>query len=159
MALAGRVDNSLGLLSAADERIRSGQHRFYQSLATIWLGDAMLRAGRAIDAQARAQEALHMCVTLGERGNEAYALHLLGDIALEIGDADGALEHYQAALSRASDLEMVTLAGQCHLALARCARRSAKDATAREHFAAANEIAERWGMVRLAALVRSEAAR
>jgi len=51
-----------------------------------------------------------------ERGNEAYALHLLGDIATHCTppDVDQAAAHYHQALTLAEELGMRPLQAHCH---------------------------------------------
>src|SRR5262249_60483812 len=65
------------------------------------------------------REALKLAVASGERGHEAYAHHLLGEIAIH-GDSpalDEALEHYQTVLRLAERLGMRPLVGWAHLRL------------------------------------------
>src|SRR5262249_59934193 len=54
-----------------------------------------------------------------ERGNEAYALHLLGNIAArrEPPDTAQATAHYQQALTLAEELGMRPLQAHCHRGL------------------------------------------
>ena len=48
---------------------------------TIWLSEAYLLAGRDADGSAAAQRALDLARQPKERGQEAWALRLLGEIA------------------------------------------------------------------------------
>ena len=59
------------------------------------------------------------CPTHKERGNEAYALRLLGDIAArrEPPASDQAEDHYQQALALAEELGMRPLQAHCHRGL------------------------------------------
>ena len=52
-----------------------------QALCRLSLGEAQLLAGRLEEAQALAERALALAHAHQERGNQAYALRLLGDIA------------------------------------------------------------------------------
>jgi tetratricopeptide (TPR) repeat protein len=56
---------------------------------------------------------------LQERGNEAYALHLLGEIAAhrDPPDVDAAATHYRQALTLAEAFGMHPLQAHCHLGL------------------------------------------
>jgi tetratricopeptide (TPR) repeat protein len=71
------------------------------------------------DAHALAERALALARTHQERGNEAYALRLLGDIAArrEPPDAEPAETFYRQALALADDLGMRPLVAHCHLGL------------------------------------------
>src|SRR5262249_59944509 len=65
------------------------------------------------------REALKLAVASGERGHEAYAHHLLGEIAIHGNSPalDEALEHYQTVLRLAERLGMRPLVGWAHLSL------------------------------------------
>jgi hypothetical protein len=99
---------------------------------------ASVLAGRA-DVAARGGEALEASQRHGARASEAYALHLLGTIAMhgdpvDVGDVD---THYRTALRLADQLGMRPLVAHCHLGLEKLHRRIGEDARAREHVAAA----------------------
>jgi Flp pilus assembly protein TadD len=66
-----------------------------------------------------ATEALNLSRTHKERGNEAYALRLLGDITLHraLSDMNQAETHYQQAVSLATELGMRPLQAHCHRGL------------------------------------------
>ena len=76
-------------------------------------------AGHLEDAHALAERALAHTRTYKERGNEAYALRLLGEIAAHRDPPDAALAeaHYQQALALADELGMRPLLAHCHLGL------------------------------------------
>ena len=48
----------------------------------VWLGEGYLLSGRLADASDLAERALQLSRTHKERGHEAWALKLLGDVAL-----------------------------------------------------------------------------
>ena len=83
-----------------------------------------------------------------ERGHEAYALRLLGDIALRSDHADieQAERHYQAASGVATDLGMRPLIAHCHLGLGKLSRRTGKREQAQEHLATATTMYREMGM-------------
>jgi predicted protein tyrosine phosphatase len=62
----------------------------------------------------------------GERGCEAWALRLLGDIASHHArpDVTAAAAHYGAAMTLASELDMRPLVAHCHFGLGRLYRRT-----------------------------------
>ena len=83
------------------------------------LSEAHLRAGRLEEAQTLAARALEYFRTHQHRGSEAYALRLLGDIAVRRDPpaADEADARYRQALALAETLGMRPLAAHCHLGL------------------------------------------
>jgi tetratricopeptide (TPR) repeat protein len=83
------------------------------------LGEAHLHAGRLEEASPLAARALAQARTRQERGNEAYALRLLGDIAahhdpLEVEEAEAS---YRQAIELVEELGMRPLLAHCHLGL------------------------------------------
>src|SRR5262249_55669425 len=106
-----------------------------QSLRTIRLSEAYLLAGREADARAAVQRALGLARQHKERGNEAYTLRLLGEIAareepLDVGKAE---DHYRQALALAEDLGMRPLIAHCQVGLGKLYRRSGNLPLAKEH--------------------------
>jgi hypothetical protein len=75
----------------------------------------------------------------GERGFEAWALHLLGEIASHHGcpDVAAAAVHYGAAMTLASELEMRPLVAHCHFGLGKLYRRTGDSVRANEHLTTA----------------------
>jgi tetratricopeptide (TPR) repeat protein len=90
-----------------------------QALCRLSLGEAQMWVGRLEEAQALAEQALALARAHQERGNEAYALRLLGDIAVqhETPDVEQAEAHYQQALALAEELGMRPLQAHCHRGL------------------------------------------
>lgn len=88
-------------------------------LCSLPLSKTQLLAGHLEEAQTLAEQALALARTYQERGHEAYALHLLGEIAahrdpLETAPAEA---HYRQALALAEALEMRPLQAHCHRSL------------------------------------------
>ena len=79
-----------------------------QALCSLTLGEAQLVAGCLEEADRLAQGALSLARAHDERGHEAYALHLLGEIAMRRRVPRRALAeaHYRQALALAADLGM-----------------------------------------------------
>jgi predicted protein tyrosine phosphatase len=90
-------------------------------LCCLPLGAAHLFEGRLEEAQAFGERALTLAREHQERSNEAYALHLLGDIAAHRDPSkDSVAEaHLQQALALAEELDMRPLQAHCHLGLGR----------------------------------------
>jgi hypothetical protein len=97
------------------------------------LGDACLEAGRLGEARRAADEALTLARAHGERGDEAWVLHLVGgiDAAEHAGDVQRASVGFGQALALAEALEMRPLEARCRLGLALLHRRANQPAMAR----------------------------
>jgi tetratricopeptide (TPR) repeat protein len=104
-------------------------------LFLAYLGEARLLAGRRDDAVAVAQHALDLAHRQKERGNEAWVLRLLGDIAAHADplDLEAAERHYTQAFGRANELGMRPLAAHCHLGLGKLSHRTGDRTKAAEH--------------------------
>jgi tetratricopeptide (TPR) repeat protein len=111
--LAGRAVDALRLLERAVEQ------DVLHGIPVVRLGEAYLLAGRLEDAHTLAEQALALARTHQERGHEAYALCLLGDIAAhrDLPDIAQAEAHYQQALALAEELGMRPLQAHCHRGL------------------------------------------
>jgi tetratricopeptide (TPR) repeat protein len=94
------------------------------------------RAGREV---LRGQQGLDLARRQKERGNEAWVLRLLGQIAAhgDPPDAEAARRHYGAALARAEELGMRPLQAHCHLGLGTLYRHIGDRPKAEEHLTAA----------------------
>ncbi|MEX2148474.1 MAG: adenylate/guanylate cyclase domain-containing protein [Candidatus Rokuibacteriota bacterium] len=107
-AIAGRHDEGITLLQEAVARAEAMQFGANHAQRLVWYAEAQRLAGRTEDARRSAAQALDIARRSGERGHEAYARRLLGD--LTTGDAEAAAEHYRAALALAESLGMRPLA-------------------------------------------------
>ena len=90
-----------------------------QALCSLSLGEAQLLADRLEEAQALAERALALARAHQERGHQAYALRLLGDIAARRDPPEGepAVAHYHQALTLADALGMRPLVAHCRRGL------------------------------------------
>ena len=100
-------------------------------------------------AYARALEAVKLSQTHSERGNEAEALRILGEIGLRMPDfdRDATAATLEAALSLATACEMRPLMMQCHDAFARLHQRVRDEASAEAHRSKAAALAGEMGVV------------
>jgi tetratricopeptide (TPR) repeat protein len=91
----------------------------FQALCHLALGEAQMLAGRLEEAQALAEGALTLARAHQERGHEAYALRLLGDIAgrCDPPESESAVAYYRQALALAEELGMRPLLAHCYLGL------------------------------------------
>jgi tetratricopeptide (TPR) repeat protein len=118
-SLGGCVAEAVPLLTQALEQTRAMERADFQVFCRLSLGEAQLRAGRLEEAQALADQALALACERHERGHEASALRLLGDIAAQhrpsgVGPAEA---YYQQAVVLAEELGMRPLHAHCHLGL------------------------------------------
>jgi tetratricopeptide (TPR) repeat protein len=117
--LAGRIAEAIALLLQAMERTIASDMAGFQALCRLPLGETHLLAGRFEEAQTLTECALSIAREQQERGNEAYALRLLGDIAARRNppEVELAEAHYQQALALAGELGMRPLQAHCHRGL------------------------------------------
>jgi class 3 adenylate cyclase/tetratricopeptide (TPR) repeat protein len=117
--LCGRVADAVPLLTRAIEQATARETVPYQVLCSLPLGEAQLLAGRLEEAHALAEHTLALTRAHQERGHQAYALRLLGDIAArrEPPESAPAEAHYRQALALAEELGMRPLVAHCHLGL------------------------------------------
>jgi tetratricopeptide (TPR) repeat protein len=117
--LSGRVADAVRLLMQALEQTIATEMLGFQALCSLPLGEAHLLADRLEEAHALAEQALTLARAHQERGNQAYAVRLLGDIAArrEPPESASAETHYRQALALAEELGMRPLQAHCHLGL------------------------------------------
>jgi tetratricopeptide (TPR) repeat protein len=141
-AASGRVGDGLSLLRQALTAHESAGIGYFHSLSVLQLGEACLLADQLEDARAAADRGLMLTRERGERGSEAWALRLLGDIASrrDLREVETAEGHYRAALALAAELGMRPLAAHCHLGLGTLYRRTAQRELARDHLTIATTM-------------------
>jgi tetratricopeptide (TPR) repeat protein len=116
---AGRVAEALPLLEQAEQRDATMGIMGGQSLRVCYLSEAYLLADRMDEAVQLAGHALDLARTYKERGHEAWALRLLGEIAAHQAppESEPAEHHYRQALALAEALGMRPLQAHCHRGL------------------------------------------
>jgi len=130
------------LVAAADADpswIPVKQRGLFTIQARAWLTD---------EAHDLAERALAQARERGERGYEAYALWLLGDVAarreqIEVETAD---RHYRRAIALAAELGMQPLLARAHRGLGALCRRAGREGPAGSHLATAIAIAGSIGL-------------
>ncbi|HSB81081.1 MAG TPA: tetratricopeptide repeat protein, partial [Candidatus Methylomirabilis sp.] len=142
-ALSGRVADGLSLV---DEGLKAPAH--WQALIAGQLGKAYLLANRLDEALASADRALTLAREHGQRGYEAWALHLLGEIASHqvpqaVEPAEG---HYRQAMKLAEELGMRPLIARCHLGLGQLYRRGGQAEQAQTHLSTARTMLREMGI-------------
>jgi class 3 adenylate cyclase/tetratricopeptide (TPR) repeat protein len=140
--LAGRIADAVPLLTQATAQSIAMELIVFQVLCGLSLGEAHLRAGSLEEAHALAERTLALAREHQERGNEAYALRLLGNIAaqrdpLHIEEAE---THYRQALTLAEDLGMRPLIAHCHHGLGTLYAKIGRREQARAELSAAIDL-------------------
>jgi tetratricopeptide (TPR) repeat protein len=117
--LGGRLADAVVLLTEAVAQAMAMERVDFQALSRLPLGEAQLLAGRLEKAYVLAERTLALAKERQERGDQAYALRLLGAIAARREPPELALAaaHYQQALTLAAALGMRPLQAHCHLGL------------------------------------------
>ena len=147
-SVSGRPDEAIALL---EEGVRQGLAMGRlggHARLLVRLGEAYLRAGRLGDAEVSARQAIEMARDKHERAHEAYALHLLGELAAARApdEPDTADALFQQAASLAHDLGMRPLLAHCQVSRARLERRAGRTASAARLYAAGLEAFGEMGM-------------
>ncbi len=119
LARSGQTIEGLAHLDRALRRSRFMNISAGCAKLMAYRGEVHLLAGQVSAARQWAEAALQHARSHGERGHEAIALRLLGDVNAREGAAGlGRAEPlYEEALDRANTLEMKPLAALCHLSL------------------------------------------
>ena len=142
-ALVGRTGEALSLIEQVVEQVASGRRfAFLFGHAATGLSEASLRLGRLEDARAFATRALALACERQQRGVEAHARRLLGDIAMQLKppEVDSAKTHYQDALALAKALGMRPLQAHCHRGLGVLYRQAGQAEPARAEWSQAIEL-------------------
>jgi tetratricopeptide (TPR) repeat protein len=117
--LAGRIDEAITLLLQAVEWTATSDMAGFQALCRLPLGEAHLFAGCFKEAETLAECALSIAREQQERGNEAYALRLLAEIAAwrDPPEVERAEDAYRQAQALAGELRLRPLQAHCHRGL------------------------------------------
>jgi tetratricopeptide (TPR) repeat protein len=115
-AFAGRVVEALPLLEQAEQSGAAMGTMGDQSLRVGYVSEAYLLAGRMQEAVQLAGRALDLARAHKERGYQAWALRLLGEIAAHQAppEIEPAAHHYRQALALAEELGMRPLQAHSH---------------------------------------------
>ena len=122
--------------------------RLFHPRFVAQLGETSVLAGRSGDGLSFANRALALARERGERGHEAYALRLLGEIAAHPESANrGTAEgYYRGAMTLADELGMRPLVARCHLGLGARYGRAPTRREAEERLAIAASMFSAMGM-------------
>ena len=122
--------------------------RVLQSQWLIYRGEAYLFNHRLHEAKADARDALSVARERGERGYEAYAQCLAGQIASYPNqpDVETAEREYRSAMALAEPRGMRPLVAHCHLGLGKLYGRTREREQAQEHLTTATRMYQEMGM-------------
>jgi class 3 adenylate cyclase/tetratricopeptide (TPR) repeat protein len=140
--LAGRVGDAVPLLEQAVRQAVSMNLLANHALRLTWLGETFLLTDQLERAGEQAAQALALAERQGERGSQAYAWRLTGEIAArrQPADVQTGIDAYRSALGLAAELGMRPLVARCHLGLAAAQQLSGAQAEARAERDAAVEL-------------------
>jgi class 3 adenylate cyclase/tetratricopeptide (TPR) repeat protein len=135
----GRREDGLALLQ---EGVRLSDEVGVRAYLARWqtlLGEGLLATGDLARATESARHALELARDHGERGHEAGALRLLGDLAAsqEPPQLAAAAERYLAAITLAEELGLRPLLARAHLGRGQLYRRAGQAREAEAHLATA----------------------
>jgi tetratricopeptide (TPR) repeat protein len=138
----GRLGEAVALLEQAVEKATNMQVMFGYAAHVAMLAEAYLLVGRIEDGRAAASRSLEFAMKHEERGHEAWALRVLGEIAASAhpGETRPAEGWYQKGVILARELGMRPLVAHCHLGLGKLYRRTGKREQAREHLTTATTM-------------------
>ena len=140
--LDGRVADAVPLLTQAMEQTIAMEMVVEQAVCCLPLGEAHMLAGCLGEAHTLAEQTLVFARAHQERGNEAYALRLLGEIAAHRAPPDvaQAAAHYRQALALAEELGMRPLQAHCHRGLGTLYAKTGRQKQARAELSIAIEM-------------------
>jgi tetratricopeptide (TPR) repeat protein len=146
--LAGRVAEAVPLLTQALEQVTAKEIVAYQVRCHLSLGKAQLLAGHLEEAHTLAERARALARAHRERGNEGYALHLLGAIAVRRDplEREQAEAHYRQALTLTNELGMRPLQAHCHRGLGMLYTTTGQREQARAELSAAVDLYQAMAM-------------
>jgi tetratricopeptide (TPR) repeat protein len=141
-ALRGRAADAVPLLTQAMEWVDKRAMIVSQVVCGLPLSEAQMLAGHLDEAHALAEQVLVLASTRQERGNQTYALRLLGEIATrrDAPENDRAESYYRRAFAQATELRMRPLVAHCHLGLGKLYRRTGDREQASEHLTTATTM-------------------
>jgi tetratricopeptide (TPR) repeat protein len=137
--MSNKVEQAFPFLEKAVDAAASMKRRSDQALWLVHLGEAHLAMGRTDDASSCAEQAIELAGNFREKGNQAYGLRLLGEIAAHSAplEAEKAEAYYRQAIALAEELGMRPLVAHCHLGLGKLYRRAGKSEQADSHLTTA----------------------
>jgi tetratricopeptide (TPR) repeat protein len=139
---AGRVVEGLPFLEQGVEDSASAGRLAFLSLSTAWLSEGHLLLGNLEKADVLAERALKIAKKHKEHAHEAWALKLLGDVAMghKPPKTQHAESYYRHAYVVSLELGMRPLQAHCHRGLAKVYAALGATEQARAETMAANDL-------------------
>jgi tetratricopeptide (TPR) repeat protein len=158
-AAVGRLDEATALLQEAVDQATAMHLVSGRSMLMAAFGDACLRALRLSEAHEFGLRALELARAHGERGHEAWALKLRGEVDLRrpSADVEEAAKSLREGLTLSEELGMRPLAAQTRIVLAEAEARLGRQAAAAEHLGTAIARCRDMGMAWWVARAEAEA--
>ncbi len=111
------------------------------------MAEAYSVLGRISESRDQAEQAVALARAQRQRGWEAWALKVLGDVSSHApAEAEQAEDAYRQALALATELRMRPLVAHCHFGLAKLYRQTNTQEQAREHHTTATTMYREMGM-------------
>ncbi len=138
----GTSSESLDLLEESVKKADSLNFMNFQALQVTWLGGAYLQDGKHDKAMECGERALVLSREHKERGNEGWALRLLGEIHshADFMNPGKAEEFYLQALSLAQELGRPPLVAHCRRGLWNLYQKTNREDEAQDHLTQAVEL-------------------
>jgi tetratricopeptide (TPR) repeat protein len=119
-ALAGRFGDAIPLMEKIDDQSKLSRRKAAWGLRLAWLGHASLLGRRIAKAREQGTRAVTLASDARERGNEAWARKLLGDIGQQDSSNHAeAFDQYTVSMALATELAMRPLQAHIHFGLGR----------------------------------------
>ena len=149
--LTGRVKEGLALMTEVVNEAASKDAALGQATRLAWLAEGLLVAGEHEPAWDRAQQALEISRRFREKGQEAWTLHLLGEVAGQRhpDDHETAERFYRDAMLAAEPLGMRPAVAHCHLGLGELHTRAGRREEAQEYLRTASGLFRDMGIASL----------
>jgi class 3 adenylate cyclase/tetratricopeptide (TPR) repeat protein len=139
LALSGRLDQALPLLEDGVHLSEVLDVKAYLALWTLHWAEGLMVAGEDERAREKAQHALDLAESHKERGHQAWAHRLLGDLASrrEAPALAEAEQHYRESLAIAEELRMQPVVAHVKMGIGRVMRLAGDRARAEEYLVTA----------------------
>jgi class 3 adenylate cyclase/tetratricopeptide (TPR) repeat protein len=138
-SLIDRVPDSIAVLDRTRTTCEAIHFAYCHVLATIWLSQALILAGRLAEARHHAETSLALARGQRARGLEARALRVLGELLASGNAPDVAASEtlYGEAMAIAGALGLRPLVSRCRVGVAAVYAKTGRKAQAREALATA----------------------
>jgi len=132
-----RKDDGIALLRDGVRRAESLGVMAYLSRWMVHLAEGQLATGDLRAARVTADRAMALALLHGERGHEAMAWRVLGDVSMREASVEAARQAYEQTLALAEELGLRPLAARAHFDLGRLLRELGQLSDAEEHLSRA----------------------